>query len=534
MTDTEGPFPHRETGFALVLSLLFTGIVLIMVASTAASLAGGSRRGGVDERRAFQALLIAESGINSLPRKAGEYVRTKPFTGSTVAELQIWLTGSSSVTNAGGLRGYLAATAPATGNAVSALTALTATTFTAQSTGTDGQATKVVLHDFEIRPRLLPPGLRPNSGIISRPRIQAGGSSSVTTEFSPAVTTVVGNNVSNGSTVTVPVASTAGLETGDYVTISGSTYRVTALTASSISAARVISAATPPSKLSGDVGLVLNPVTTALPTVSAAGQTVLHTPTVTSFRVGETITVGQGVSSRRATVQALDAAAGTLSVTWVAGAPTTVAEGTALTRDVTAMSSAGQVTIEPSAKNKQNNFYGYTGGVKTNDCTTNTSCSGSDNAALAAASGSEFTRLLLGLTDAELNDLVPLTPAPSSPLPNNTNVGILRIAANDYQKFFKSNSTYSGIIIVDGVMTSNVTGTTIHGLVYFRDDVEGTFNGSATVYGAIAVRGGALNVNNVLSGNLSVHYDAVTLQQIFTTASGSRQYAPVAGSWRQH
>ena len=89
MKDIERSPSNRTEGFALVLSLLFTGIVLLILVSTAASLVTGSRQGGANERLAYQALLVSESGLNSLPRRSAEYVRKIPYAGSTKDDLQM-------------------------------------------------------------------------------------------------------------------------------------------------------------------------------------------------------------------------------------------------------------------------------------------------------------------------------------------------------------------------------------------------------------------------------------------------------------
>jgi Tfp pilus assembly protein PilX len=56
---------HAQQGVALVVTLLFTTIVLMIVVSTTATMTLGARKGGVNERSAYQALLAAESGINT-------------------------------------------------------------------------------------------------------------------------------------------------------------------------------------------------------------------------------------------------------------------------------------------------------------------------------------------------------------------------------------------------------------------------------------------------------------------------------------
>lgn len=69
---------RREEGIALVVVLLFTAIVLTIVVSTTATLALGARGGGVNERAAYQALLAAESGLNTFAARVEKFKQKSP------------------------------------------------------------------------------------------------------------------------------------------------------------------------------------------------------------------------------------------------------------------------------------------------------------------------------------------------------------------------------------------------------------------------------------------------------------------------
>ncbi|MFD1732340.1 pilus assembly PilX N-terminal domain-containing protein [Deinococcus malanensis] len=129
---------HAQQGVALVVALLFTTIVLMIVVSTTATMTLGARKGGVNERAAYQALLAAESGINTFAVRFLARRDALPghlqFRGTTPAALNSWLTAQ-------GLSSYgdvtlSAATMPATG------------VFTLMATDSAGGARQRVLQDF--------------------------------------------------------------------------------------------------------------------------------------------------------------------------------------------------------------------------------------------------------------------------------------------------------------------------------------------------------------------------------------------------
>lgn len=547
MTDTEGPFPHRETGFALVLSLLFTGIVLLIVVSTAASLVTGSRQGGANERVAYQALLVSESGLNTLPRRAAEYIRTKPYTGTTQSDLQTWLTGSSSPANVGGLRAELNASTArpaASGNTITALTARSATTFTVESRGTSGSGTKTTLQDFAVNDRTLPPGVRPNSGVIAVPRIMASGSSSIRPVAMAGVTTT-SSTVTVGTTrTTLAVNSVAALRSGDYITAGGATLRIDAVTAgtNTLTVTKVLPSGGAGVTISSrsDVNLLPNAVSqTAAPVATSMTVSVTN---VTDFRPGEPVSMKIGSTVYAGTVQTINAATKTATITWsTSPLPTSIPEGTPIGRNMLAMSSAGTVGIDPQASTKLGNFQGISQGTVTNDCTATNACAGSGTVS-RTVTPSQFTQALFGLTDAELNDLVPLTtttPAFASSRSRDINVGILRISAAMYNQIIDSNKTYTGVIIIEDAVTQNLTGTTVNGLLYLRGGMNGTggnapkFTGSMVVNGSIAVYGSPNDTTSVLSGNVAVNYNAVQLRVNLGSVTGSKRLDAVSGTWRQ-
>ncbi|WP_309571801.1 pilus assembly PilX N-terminal domain-containing protein [Deinococcus sp.] len=532
MTDLERLPSNRTEGFALVLTLLFTGIVLLIVVSTAASLATGTRQGGANERRSYQAMLVAESGLNTLPRQAGEYVRSCPYTGSSLPDLQSWLTGSACATNAGGLRAYLISHLPATGNTLT-LTALTGSTFTATSNGLATTAKKIIAQDYVINDRTLPPGLRPRSGLISRPNITGSGNASVLPQnLNNTVTTVAGTAVSVPAlspSATVNVASAVGLNIGDYVTINGSTFKISGINGNTLSLIRVPGPSNTALTLSGNVNLVFNAVAANYTGVSSS--TSLKISNLTDFALGETVNIG----TQQAKISTINYAMNVATFTWVGSPPSTLSEGTPVTRDVTALSSAGTIDVNAS---KIDNYQGITGGVAANDCTKTgktVNCVGAGDPVLQGAGLTQtstslsFTQLLFGITDQELSDLVPLSQAPFTAM----NGGIRRINAADFSTAIKG-TTSTGVLIVDGDVDTNMNGTTIfNGLIYIRGNAIGFGNGNFTLNGSLAVRGSTTSRDTNILGSLAINYNAVTLRTVMEDATGSKELNVLPGTWRQ-
>lgn len=517
-----------EQGFALVMALLFTGVVLLIVVSTAASTTLTSRRGGVDERGAYQALLTAEAGINAVPRRLGEYVRTSPYSGTTKANLQTWLNGAA-----------LTSYAVGSGTASMTLTASSATVFTVVSSGSLNGSKKVVAQDYKIVDRTPPPGMRPRAGITSRPAIDASGSPNITPEAAnnattpkstvTTVSTAVTLAAANAST-TVNVVDARGLRAGDYVVISNSTFRLDSISGNALAVTRVPTASASSISLNGNVDLILNAV--------AQGYTSVTAPMVIKISNATDLTLNEvvGIGTAKATVTAVNAYTKTATLSWVGTMPTTLIEGTAVTRDVTAMSSGGNVTIANSNNNTLNNYRGVVGGTLTNDCTTSgtgnsavTTCRGANNAALNpnTTDSSTFTPLLFGMTDAELNEFVPVTTAVSNLVMNGQ---MLRINASDFSTVV-TNGTSTGVLIVDGDINANINGNrTFNGFIYVRGCVT-KLNGNLTLNGGIAIRGGTGCTSSVL-GNLTINYNLATLRNTMMNATGSKQVVPVPQSWR--
>ncbi|GGR98046.1 hypothetical protein GCM10008960_25890 [Deinococcus sedimenti] len=518
---------------ALVVTLLFTGIVLLIIVSTTATLVTGSRSGGAEERRAYQALLSAESGLNTVMVRVNRRLTTTPYTGTTKAQLQTWLDG-------------LASQPEASLFPTMTFTALDAGRFTAEARGATGNAVKVALQDYRLTSVSLPAGLRVRAALTSLPQINANGSALISGQANRGtVTTLAGSglNASVGaSQVTVTVSDSSGLIAGDYVQIppgaAGRTFRVDSVAGSQVTLTSV------PASLSSaaayaagtEVDLMLNAA--AKTTTSVTDPLTQQVSNASDFTVGETVTVGT-YTAKVTQISGSGSTPDQLTLDWISGQPAAIPEGTPILRDVAAMRSAQGISVKTN-DNSLDNFTMDGGKDCTETAKKAVSCEGADDPLLNSSSAEAFfTQQIMGLTDAQLDDRVPLTlPDASGSFPPMTNA-VRRIRAQDFDAALK-NTTSSGVLIVDGDISSNVNGhTTFNGFIYFRGNQGGKFNGSLTVNGAIAVRGGPIegltseDATTDITGNLTVKFDAVKLRQWLLTSQGGWNTSETQGTWRQ-
>ncbi|MEW6420673.1 MAG: pilus assembly PilX N-terminal domain-containing protein [Deinococcota bacterium] len=514
---------RQQEGIALVVVLLLTAIILTIVVSTTATLALGARGGGVNERTSYQALLAAESGLNTFAVRVNQYAQSHPYTGSSADDLSTWLTAFSTYT----LGSFGTATLTFQNVSVSPSGA----TFTVSSQGAASGATKNVLQDYKLSPGRLPLQFRSRAALTSLPPINANGSASIQGQANDGVITQVkGTSITlpvRSNTVSLPVEDTTGVLVGDYVKVSGATFRVDAKDGGSLSLTRVSPALTSPLPLSGGVTLMLNAVAASYNSIQ--DPSTLRVSNAGDFVVGEKINVANATG----VIQSVDLVNKTVTIDWTSDIPAKLDEGTQILRDVTAMRSAEDISPK---KNKLDGYSMTSGGVTRNDCSSPTVCVGARDPLLRRTDNTPFfTQDLLGLSDAELNDLVPVSRPPFT-MKNE----IRRISAQDFDSAIK-NSNFSGVLIVDGDINSNVNGnTTFNGLIYFRGNQGGKFNGNLTVNGAIAVRGGPIegittndDVATDITGNLTVNYNAVQLRQRIFNSTAVPHVEVSPQTWRQ-
>jgi len=283
--------------------------------------------------------------------------------------------------------------------------------------------------------------------------------------------------------------------------------------------------------LKGGVSLMMNAVAETYS--GFTDPMAIKASNASDFIVGEKVTV----AGQAGTVTAVDGATGTITIDWTGTAPTSLPEGTQILRDVRAMRSAEGITVDKPGSFTMDSEL---------DCTSSTKCTGAYDPLLQGNSSSPkdpfFTQMIAGMSDEELNATVPVTTAGQWTPMNNE---VRRMTAADFDKIFKGSVTASGILIVDGDIgrSENINGNIqFTGLIYFRGNAGGKFNGNLHINGAIAVRGGPIEglttddtSTTLLTGNLTVNYNAADLRKQLGAiqGSGAPVLVPVPGTWRQ-
>lgn len=517
--------PQAQQGVALVLALLFTAIILMIVLSITATMTLGAREGGANERQAYQALLNAESAQNTFAVRVNQRLAAAPFVAGTAAALADWL---APLTSYGEAR--LAFEHISGSSGTFALDVV--------SSGSAGGALKRVVRSYQLQLGTLPLGFRPRAAVTSLPAITANGSARVTGVANDGpITTVRGSAptlAANAATLSLPVDDTTGLLLGDYVTVSGATFRVEGKTADALTLVRVPAPSPTATLLSGTVKLKLNAVAANAGMVTDPLE--LRVSNTRDFTVGETVTV----AGYTAAVTGVNPSQGTATLDWTAGVPAALSEGTPVVRDIRALRSAWN--IDPEANRLDAYGMATSGGSFIQDCESGARCAGENDPLLRQTSGRDdfLTPMLLGLTDAELDAAVPLSTTSTTPRSTDPMINaVRRINAADFDELIK-NGNHSGVLIVDGDINSNTNGSaTFDGVLYFRGNHGGRFNGNLTVNGAVAIRGGPIegltsdDVDTNLTGNLTVNFNAVALRRLLLIARGLPEIRPQAGTWRQ-
>lgn len=219
---------------ALVLVLLFTAIILGIVVSTTATITLGARTGGVNERTSYQAVLVAESGLNTFivrVKEAGAFPPTND------AALDTWKTKHKD--------SLLKYTTP-TGTAQLDLKVKSSGELVLTSQGTAYNGTKAVLQDLKSKndPSF---NINPDSALKSEEPVKLHGNADVNGE-APNTNTGIVKVARLAKNYVAPVPDANGVFTfdfkvpknefiktpggeiflnqGEYVRIGSATYRV--------------------------------------------------------------------------------------------------------------------------------------------------------------------------------------------------------------------------------------------------------------------------------------------------------------------
>lgn len=485
--------PRREEGVALVVVLLFTAIVLSIVVSTTATLAIGARGGGVNERAAYQALLAAESGLNTFAvRYAAKQASLTPdqrLRGTVTADrFNAWLEQAyardlASYTTGSGLTTTLSFDAGAGSGAL-----------TLVATGSPGTARKVVLQNFQAEyvpgfnihadaPLLSYPNVdvTNNASVIGENWQNSDGTVTVARVSTPTPVTLAAATQPQATTLTLTSTFQSGkllLGAGDYTQINGITYKVTGMQGNQATLTSLIANASPLVIANDTAVKRIDSAVTA-----AFSQQINTTSTVrvsdpSFFVKGSTIALGNMLGR----VEATDDNLKTVSVLWQQKVPETapsvseIPEGTPIRRNVQGVISG--YSVDGSSTNIGNGFTADDTRVRNLN---------PFNPAADTADNDLFT-YTFGQTKAQMlgpSGWVPVTPA--SAFTGAVNGGITLV---DGTTSLSGNQELcgNGILIVRGHLTVNGTcAAGFRGAIYVMGDYDQ--QGNSTITGAVIAEG---------------------------------------------
>lgn len=296
----------KNSGFALIIVVIFSVIILIAITSAAFFSALGTRSGVANERVAYQALLASESGIDTFPTryrlanpKPTVTFPSPPQSGEATQAINLGDMGSFSVA---GVQITLSAVAVTT----SANNKFVRLTSTAQiSSGNQTAARKVIVREF-IAPTGAGASGNAPAAITSFNSISVNGNAAIagydTNQLFGTVRNPTGASVSgSGTSQTVrinfdyPSSATPRLGTGDAVDIGANRYKVTA-TGTSGNGNNAVNQVTlqPISKVDGSNISIAN-----LGSVITSGQQIRRAPT---FYATQALSVTVGTASSTLTL----------------------------------------------------------------------------------------------------------------------------------------------------------------------------------------------------------------------------------------
>lgn len=481
-----------QQGVTLLVAVLITGAVLFIIVGVTASLATGARRVNADERQAYTALNATESGLNTLPIRFWVAMTNTPLvltaTSKVGREQQVkdWLANQAALHTYQGTGG----TATLTFSNIEAPSP-EAVTFDVESSGSNAEsaAAKKIVQHFKLQLVETGGGLYAPAAVTSIPDIDASrGNGSVSGTASSGV---IGKTVAEAlplgtdpRSFNMTVDSAFGLRQSDYLLLDGLRYRINTVSGNSLNVTLVPAAATPPTRIETDrpVSLIMN--------AARENKTTLFTELSVSnssdFHAGETVFI----AGQKARIREIRPG-GIVALEWdmTAIKPTLVNEGDPVVRDVVALRSAGGIDV---SKYDHFGMTSVAGGGQVDDCTVS-GCRGEDDPFLnTLTQDGDFTKMLFGLSDAQLNALVPLTTLPDAKHYTMQNA-VLHVTAAQADQLFTGNRHHSGLLIIDGDINSPINANvTFDGFIYFRGNVRGKINGSLTVNGAIAISGGKI------------------------------------------
>lgn len=521
---------RRTQGFAIVVVLLISLVILMSIVTTASVTTLTTRVTTADERVAYQALLTAESGINSLEARIRSLPTASryrgPFNDSTpqlktqsLAALNAWL-------NAQGLATLELAEANQATLSITDLQTSPTERITVRSTGKLGdRGVKLVLVDFvRFREARLPPV---SAALTSWPDIKVSGNAMITGQAGTGASGridnvatatsgfVIGAGTPSPYSFVLQVDNAALIRVRGYLVIGGHTYRVVSREGSALqlatleraTAERIITAGTP---------VHLIPYATAVE-VRSLNATTFKVSDTLGFLVNDAISVG----TRQARVTGIDHQRETISVSWVGAPPSDsnpIAEGTPITRAISGATSHGAIAVQGNAAVDNPRPH---------------------NSAISNPFALDPTRTLFyqifKLTYQDFTALYPTVPSGSF----NGVVSGVRHIRGTLNLTGNSSICGRGVLVVNGDLTINGSCQEgFHGLIYVRGQYRQ--QGNSTINGAVVAEGrselGHPSEETALAGTgqgeAKLAYDPRALLEASLLIAPA-EFSLSQGSWRQ-
>lgn len=576
-----------EDGFALIVVLLSTLVIAALIISTLSMTTMGTRTNVTRDAQSFQALLAAETGVNTFISR----VKEAGFKG-TVGQIDCFVNGYRSTGNggaacAGGSKGVadnLLLTTSATGPRFTLRvlqTDVNASAIVVQSVGMDGRQAKATVTQQVILNK--PPFLNVASpaALTSCPGISGGGGAQLSgmdaTSSGKVASFTTITSVSSGTPPTIRVPSNVAdiLTNGSYFEVNNLRYKISSIESDTDFKITPVGHSTYPAAGS-------TPVMTLIPMAARSGATLvpgtlppryrlpISDPTgvfindVVYFRSGTTayaltvkgkgfetaeltsgyIEVELGAAATAAGAYTYDSATGLVTSTVptpLPGLVTGLSEGTAIWRYIPGGTSAGRIS-------KNNNTYKDSGAVS------NDYWGGSSNVTPAAIAGNPvvkcgdqlFAQVFNNITKPAYYDLVPAAnrlSAISNTRPLSRDIYWLGPPAGQPGSNFSlgANSLCgSGILVINGNLDMGGTGNidtalnqcTSQGSTGAPKGFNGLIyvignlsnQGNSIINGSVVVEGNVTTLTTSLNGGMNITYDPRAM------LSSSRNLSPVTFS----
>ncbi len=507
------------SGFAIVIVLLVSSVILISVVVTASLTALGSRVSASDERTSYQALLAAESGIDTLAARATAEKYRGPLNETA---LNGWLntSGVGAVDFANGNSTTVVAD-NVNGNDI---------TFRSTSDVSGSRGTKVVLQEYRAR-REPPPPIGVPAALTSWPDVAVTGNAAVTGFDGAAADGLISDRARTAeekelralqSTFSLSVDNTEELVAGGYVQIDGNTYRVESANSETSVTLTALPAPTQRRTIANDAAIDIVQYAATSGYDSSSPNTLRVTDT-RNYLVGDTIHVG----SFEAEITGVNSD-GSLSVSWQGSQPNAVngfGEGDAVRKDYFGATSSGNIK-DTGAREIENGTDPYSDRVKNPFGTEN-----------------ELFQQTFGMSYEAFEEIYPS----STSFPSSLS-GVTHYSGD--LSFQGGNSICgSGILVVDGDLRINGTcDEGFSGVIYVKG--EYSQQGNSAITGAVVAEGNtSLQTTKVAGtgggqggggkgggggneGDSKIEFDPVVLYEQ-SRVLAAWQFETIAGTWRQ-